>query len=226
MAVGACTSRAGTWVVVIDDGFGYNHSCLSPNCLTSPDFDWDSLSNGRNGDHDFDPFGQVGDAHGTAVNGIIGSDDNGTGAVGVACSAILVGYRTHGFISDARPQDIRDSIHHAIVTALADIANPSLSLSNSIASVFGAGVDAARFTEFATSIGTAMNSGRGGLGMTIVKSAGNSRDDGPDSGTALDLDDVNADPWTRDTRQVVVAAADQTRTGSCRTIRASAQPTS
>ena len=57
-----------------------------------------------------------------------------------------------------------------------------------------------RFDEIETAIGTAVNTGRGGLGMTIVKSAGNSRSD---------LYDVNADDWTNDTRQVVVAAVDQ-----------------
>ena len=57
-----------------------------------------------------------------------------------------------------------------------------------------------RFDEIEASIGTAVSSGRGGLGMTIVKSAGNSR---------ADNYDVNADDWTNDTRQVVVAAVDQ-----------------
>ena len=50
------------------------------------------------------------------------------------------------------------------------------------------------------SIGTAVEAGRGGLGTTIVKAAGNAR---------LDRYDVNADPWTNDTRQVIVAAVDR-----------------
>jgi Ca2+-binding RTX toxin-like protein/subtilisin-like proprotein convertase family protein len=199
-AQGAAYTGAGTRVVVIDDGFDYNHSDLAPNYDTFLDFDWDSLDNGSNGDHDFDPFGNPGDAHGTAVTGIIGADDNGTGAVGVAFDTSIVGYRTYGFISDGWLQDIRDSIHHAAVSAQGDVANISQGIANDFGSEFGNGYNAARFDEIETSINTAVDSGRGGLGMTIVKSAGNSR--------AGDYD-VNADDWTNDTRQVVVAAVDQ-----------------
>ena len=42
-------------------------------------------------------------------------------------------------------------------------------------SEFGVGYNAARFDEIEASIGDAVDHGRGGLGMTIVKSAGNSR---------------------------------------------------
>ncbi len=56
--------------------------------------------------------------------------------------------------------------------------------------------------EISTSIGTAVSQGRNGLGMTIVKGAGNFRDDGI-------IYDLNADGLTNDTRQVVVAAVNQ-----------------
>ena len=46
----------------------------------------------------------------------------------------------------------------------------------------------------------AVGYGREGLGLTIVKSAGNAREDDYD---------INADAWANDTRQVVVGAVDQ-----------------
>lgn len=182
----------GTRTIVIDNAFDYTHADLVPNYDTSLDFDFETNS--------LDPFGAAGEAHGTAVAGIIGADDNGTGAVGVAFDTSIVGYATANFITDAWLQDIRDAIHHAAVSAQGDVANISQGIANDADSEWGIGYVAARFDEIETSIGTAVNTGRGGLGMTIVKSAGNSR---------ADNYDVNADDWTNDTRQVVVAAVDQ-----------------
>jgi subtilisin-like proprotein convertase family protein len=182
----------GTRTIVIDNAFDYTHSDLAPNYDTSLDYDFETNS--------LDPFGAAGEAHGTAVAGIIGADDNGTGSVGVAFDTSLVGYAVANLISDAWLQDIRDAIHHAAVSAQGDVANISQGIANDATSEWGIGYNAARFDEIETSIATAVNSGRGGLGMTIVKSAGNSR---------ADNYDVNADDWTNDTRQVVVGAVDQ-----------------
>jgi subtilisin-like proprotein convertase family protein len=189
---GPAYTGVGTRTVVIDDGFDYNHVDLAPTYDTFLDYDFEFNT--------LDPFGGAGDAHGTAVAGIIGAAANGTGVVGVAHGTSLVGYRTAGIISDAWLQDIRDAIHHAAMSAQGDVANISQGIANDTASEFGVGYAAVRFDEIETSIGTAVGSGRGGLGMTIVKSAGNSR--GADF-------DVNADDWTNDTRQVVVGAVDQ-----------------
>jgi Ca2+-binding RTX toxin-like protein/subtilisin-like proprotein convertase family protein len=189
---GPAYTGAGTRTVVIDDGFDYTHSDLAANYDQTLDFDFEFNT--------LDPFGAASDAHGTAVSGIIGADNNGTGAVGVAYDTSLVGYRTAGLISDAWLQDIRDAISFAATNALGDVANISQGIANDAASEFGVGYNAVRFDEIETSIGTAVNTGRGGLGMSIVKSAGNSRGDNYD---------VNADDWTNDTRQVVVGAVDQ-----------------
>ena len=189
---GAAYTGAGTRVVIIDDGFDYNHSDLAAPYDDFLDFDFDQV--------DLDPFGASTDSHGTAVTGIIGADNNGTGAVGVAFDSSLVGYRVHGQITDYWLQNVRDAIHHAAMSAQGDVANISLGIANDASSEFGTGYNAVRFDEIETSIGTAVASGRGGLGMTIVKAAGNSRSDNFD---------VNADDWTNDTRQVVVAAVDQ-----------------
>lgn len=189
---GLSYNGSGIRTVVIDDGFDYLHSDLAPNYDVGLDYDFDLNT--------LDPFGSASDAHGTAVSGIIGAAANGTGVVGVAYGTSLVGYRTAGFINDGWLQDIRDAIHHAAVSAQGDVVNISQGIANDAASEFGNGYLAVRFDEIETSIGTAVNSGRGGLGLTIVKSAGNSRSSNYD---------VNADDWTNDTRQVVVAAVDQ-----------------
>lgn len=189
---GPSYNGAGTRTVVIDDGFDYLHSDLAPNYDTGLDFDFEFNT--------LDPFGSPSASHGTAVSGIIGAAANGSGVVGVAYGTSLVGYRTAGFITDAWLQDIRDAISNAAVSAQGDVVNISQGIANDANSEFGFGYNAVRFDEIETSIGTAVNSGRGGLGTTIVKSAGNSRSDNYD---------VNADDWTNDTRQVVVAAVDQ-----------------
>ena len=198
-AQGPAYTGAGTRTLVVDDGFDYTHPDFD-NYNQGLDLDFDALNNGSNGDNDFDPFGLPGNSHGTAVAGIIGAAADGAGAVGVAHGTELVGYRTAGFISDGWLQDIRDSIHHAAISSLADVTNISRSISGDPLSEFGVGYNAVRFDEIETSIGTAVNSGRGGLGMTIVKAAGNARSD---------IFDINVDDFTNDTRQVVVAAVNQ-----------------
>lgn len=189
---GPTYNGAGVRALVIDDGFDYDHDDLSSNYLQSLDYDYDYEVS--------DAFGEDWDSHGTAVAGIIGAAANGLGAVGVAYGASLVGYRVYTYISDEWLVDIRDSIYDGALNAQADVANISQGIANDEYSEFGFGYNAARFDEIESSIGTAVSQGRGGLGMTIVKSAGNSRGD---------LYDVNADDWTNDTRQVVVGAVDQ-----------------
>jgi VCBS repeat-containing protein len=190
---GLAYTGASTRVFVIDNGVDYTHSDLAPNYNFALDFDFETNVN--------DAFGGPTDSHGTAVAGIIGAAANGTGAVGVAFNTNLVGYRTYGFISDAWLQDIRDAIFYAGSDERGgDVMNISQGIANDADSEFGVGYNAVRFDEIENSIRDAVGLGRGGLGTTIVKSAGNSRTDNYD---------VNADDWTNDTRQVVVAAVDQ-----------------
>lgn len=191
-ASGPAYTGLGTRTLVIDDGVDFTHADINPNYNQGLDFDFETNT--------LSAFGNASNAHGTAVAGIIGAAANGTGVVGVAHQTQLVGYRVYQFISDAWLQDIRDAIHHSAVSAQGDVANISQGIANDLNSEFGLGYSAVRFDEIESSINTAVDSGRGGLGMTIVKSAGNSRGDSYD---------VNADDWTNDTRQVVVGAVDQ-----------------
>ncbi|MFZ1483225.1 MAG: S8 family serine peptidase, partial [Paracoccaceae bacterium] len=196
---GPAYTGAGNYIVVIDDGFDYNHPDLFPNYDQGLDFDFD-------GANDLDPFGLSTDAHGTAVSGIIGAAANGTGAVGVAYNSVLIGYRVEGLISDAWLGSIAEAIGYAATNALADVTNISQGLANDLDSEFGNGYTASLFDDIETAINTSVTSGRGGLGTIIVKSAGNSR--GAVLGDSDDYD-VNADGWGNDTRQIVVAAVDQ-----------------
>jgi len=190
-AEGPSYSGLGTRTLVIDNGFDYTH----------PDFtNYDQFL-----DYDFEfntpePFGDLAEEHGTAVAGIIGAAANGTGAVGVAFDTSLVGYRTVNLINDDWLLDIIEAIFSAANNAAADVVNSSQGIANDLNSEFGNGYNAVRFNEIEASIASAVDDGRGGLGMTIVKEAGNSR--------ASDYD-INADDWTNDTRQVVVAGVDQ-----------------
>lgn len=196
---GPAYTGAGTWTVVIDDGFDYLHSDLAPNYHEELDYDFD-------GANDLDPFGLDTDAHGTAVTGIIGAAANGSGAVGIAYDTELIGYRVEGLITDAWLTSIAEAISNAATNALADLVNISQGIANDLNSEFGTGYTASLFDDIETAIGTAVNTGRNNLGTIIIKSAGNSR--GTSVGASNDYD-VNADDWTNDTRQVVVAAVDQ-----------------
>ncbi|WP_102961346.1 S8 family serine peptidase, partial [Mangrovicella endophytica] len=182
---------AGIRVFVIDDGFDYNHVDLAPNYNQNLDYDYVSNTG--------DPFGNFDDSHGTAVMGIIGAAANGTGAVGVAYQSEIIGYRLYGLISNQWLNNVRDGIRDAADNG-GDVINISQGMANAASTLFGTGLSATAIQEIRTSIGHAVDTGRDGFGTMIAKSAGNSR------GTNFD---VNADPWTNDTRQVVVAAVDQ-----------------
>ena len=182
----------GISVFVIDNAFDYLHEDLAANYNTALDFDFENT--------DLDPFGLGTESHGTAVMGIISAvGDNGIGVTGIAYNSTAVGYQTNGFINDDWLQDIRDAIA-AAPNGGADVINISQGIANDANSEFGNGYNAVRFTEIDTSINDTVTNGRGGLGTSIIKSGGNSRSD---------FYDVNSDPWTNNTQQIVVAAVDQ-----------------
>ncbi len=57
----------------------------------------------------------------------------------------------------------------------ADVINISQGLSNDINTKFGNNRAASLYTDLDSAVGFVVNTGRGGLGTTIVKSAGNAR---------------------------------------------------
>ncbi|MBB5224373.1 subtilisin family serine protease/subtilisin-like proprotein convertase family protein [Amaricoccus macauensis] len=191
-AEGTGYTGKGTRVFVVDTGIDYKHSDLAPNYDTEHDRDFVT---GKN-----DSFGSASEAHGTAVAGLIGAAQNGSGTVGVAFNAEITGYRTSPTISDTWLKEIASAIDSAASNG-GDVINISQAISNDPNSQFATGYAAARFGAIETAIGHAVADGRDGFGTTIVKAAGNARED---------VYDVNADDWTNDTRQVVVGAVDRT----------------
>ncbi len=187
-AGGPAYTGAGIRVAVLDDGYDYNH----------PDFDrynrnidWDFLQG------DADPFGVADDAHGTAVAGLIGAAADGRGAVGVAFGVEMTGYRLGG---DSMVTSEAAAIKRAATTGKADVINLSWGIEADLRVAWGHNLPASGFAAIDAAIATAVNQGRGGLGTSIIKAAGNEREINFDS---------NADNWGQDTRQVIVGAVDK-----------------
>lgn len=180
---------AGIDITVIDEGFDFSHTDISPNYDTARDWDF-----GQN-DGDASPFFSD-DRHGTPVMGIIGAAQNGTGVVGVAFDSNLIGFR----IDYSTGTTITDAIDATSNTAATnyqatDIVNMSFGL------ISGASQRGSRETD----VGVGAASGRGGLGTIYVKSAGNSRG----------VQDTNLEALSNIFQTITVAAAlqDGTVTG-------------
>ncbi len=186
---------AGVDVFVFDDGFDYTHSDLSTNYDTARDFDY-ALNTS-------DAIGTSTDSHGTAVMGIIGAELDGTGAVGVAYGANMIGIRDFDGATSTFQSFFAqlDTIFTDAAANGADVINISQGLANVTSTIFaGDLIDFADIAPLRAAIDTAVDTGRGGLGANIVKSAGNSR---------LENYDTNASPWSNNTQQTIVAAVDQ-----------------
>lgn len=160
---------AGVAVWVFDDGFDTQHRDLKPNYGRTLDYDY------LQRDGDASP-GYAEDAHGTAVMGLIGAARNGSGAVGVAYDATLVGLRGYSD-SPASSDTIYDYVAN-LSKGLADAAAKGgdvLNISNGYAAYFDI-KDAAgnRFGDaIVAAAAQAVETGRDGLGLNIVKAAGN-----------------------------------------------------
>jgi subtilisin family serine protease len=146
---------AGVRVVALDLGFDYTHPDYD-NYRT--DLDWDF----ENNDSVALPDPDENDSHGTPVLGIIGAAQDGQGTVGIAFGADIIGYKT-----DFSRDEVEAAIELA-TTAGHDIISMSYGEGNNVFVRRDTLVDAAE---------TAAETGRGGLGLIMVKSAGNSRRD-------------------------------------------------
>lgn len=148
---------AGVKIAIIDDGFDLNHVDLIGQFNVSLDYDYVQ--------YDETPQAITGNNHGTAVAGIIGAANNGTGIVGIAYDAELIGLRI-GFGSNSTPQ----MFQYALIYAREfDVINNSWGFTIPFADDFN---DPA-YQIYANGIQNAALLGRGGLGSIIVFAAGN-----------------------------------------------------
>ncbi len=193
---GSAYTGAGITNVVVGDGFDYTNPDITPNYDTGLDFDYV-------GANDFDPFGAASDARGTALLGILGGAANNGGMVGIAFGSQMTGYRVEAPGSDTWLTSLAEAISSSATNALADVTTLGQSFMGQPTTMFGAGYSLANLDAVDAAIGTAVNSGRGGLGTILVHAAGDGR------GSNYD---VNADSWGNDTRQIVVAAVTETGT--------------
>lgn len=150
---------AGVTVGVLDDGFDYKHTDLAKNFDQTRDYDFYS--------NDADSYIGTGNKHGTAVAGVIAADDNGSGSVGVAPDAQLVGYRV------AFGSSSLTSFTNALLKAAdnVDILNNSWGISTMFWD------DSRKSTQSAlfNALDDLAQSGRDGLGTVTVFAAGNNR---------------------------------------------------
>jgi subtilisin-like proprotein convertase family protein len=180
---------AGVIVMVMDDGFDHANSDLVPNYDTDNDHDYGE------DDDDAAPF-YSDDNHGTSVMGIIGAAANGTGVVGVAYDATLYGARID---YSATSDEWRENYVEAFADAVEkDVGVINMSFGDTVS--FNSADTPANIAAMKAAIADAVDNGRDGLGIALVKSAGNSRGS---------FRDVNHGEMDSDTRQIIVAAVDR-----------------
>ncbi|MBL0370956.1 S8 family serine peptidase [Rhizobium sp. KVB221] len=179
----------GVKVMVIDDGFDHAHPDLLPNYDTANDHDY------GNDDANAAPF-YTSDNHGTAVMGLIGAANNGTGAVGVAYNSTLIGARID---YNLNANDWTTNLIGALRDAV-DLDVGVVNMSFGGAGDFDSYDGAANIARFHKALDYAVSEGRDGLGLALVKSAGNFR---------TSLTDVNHNQADNDSRHILVAAVDR-----------------
>lgn len=159
---------AGILVADLDDGFQITHPDIAPNYRT--DLDYDFLSN------DSDASAGTSDNHGTAVLGTIIGDDNGIGTVGVAFDAQGFGIR-QGFGAQGSLEQTLAGFQYALDKHV-DILNNSWGFTDAYSDDFGKTFLGTSFSEIGDVMRDMVDTGRNGLGINIVFSAGNSRTSG------------------------------------------------
>ena len=171
----------GVTVAVYDDSVQFTHHDLDDNYDASRHI---TLGGGI---HNPAPSG-ASDNHGTAVAGIIAAENNGSGTVGVAYDATLVGVdalaiNTFPLFGQAMAaQQNFDVVNHSWGFTTPFAANEQSAMWSAY---FFAGID------------SSVDNGRGGLGTNIVTSAGNDRQDDRD---------VNDSNFTSTHQTIAVAA--------------------
>ncbi len=184
-----------TWV--FDNGFDYLHSDLVGNYNQAIDIDY------VGGVIEFDAAPEFSDDnHGTHVMGLIGAARNGDKLVGIAYNSEIVGIRGYTDdqtqVNDSQDDFIRNLGDGARYAAdnFADVLNISAGAS----AIFDFGINTAINTDTLADWQYAVATGRGGLGLNIVKSAGNSRQQ---------FEDVNHKSVDASVLSITVAAVQQ-----------------
>lgn len=150
----------GVKVGMLDDGFDYKHRDLDSNFRVDLDYDFR--------DRDADSFSSLrNDNHGTPVAGVIASESNSLGGVGVAYEADLVGYRiAYGTLGT--PAMFAEALAKQINV---DISNNSWGYGGFFTDNF----NSIQLFNNGLMLQSATAQGRNGLGTVFVFSAGNSR---------------------------------------------------
>lgn len=154
---------SGVKVAVLDDGFAYGTTQLAPNYRTA--LDLDTLGN------DADAINDADDLLGTRVANLIVADDNGTQTLGVAFDADLIGIR-RGFNAEANNDDTLEAFQHALSSG-ADVMNNSWGTTTPFGDSFKVDVAGTDYSVIGAAMQDLVDLGRGGLGTTVVFSAGN-----------------------------------------------------
>lgn len=170
-------------VAIIDDGFDLAHPDLRDAYDTLLDFDFRT--------EDDDPSAEAGDTHGTAVSGIIAAVADGTGIVGIAPEATLLGLRV-SFASDSTPTMFERALAEMVTT---DVANNSWGYRAPFIDNF----DMPYMAAMKAAIRDAATVGRNGLGTPVVFAAGNWRTTG---------DNVNLHSLKNNSQTITVAGID------------------
>jgi subtilisin-like proprotein convertase family protein len=171
---------------IIDDGFDVGHPDIIGHYDRAGSYDF------RDGDGD--AGAGPGQNHGTAVLGVGAAAANGTGVVGVAGGATVVGIRI-GYDSAAPWSQYADSLNHAWRTS--DAVNMSWGFTEPFADNFAQN---GWYGPLRQALRDGADLGRGGLGTVWVTAAGNGRAWG---------DNVNHHNMQNDIRVMAVAATDQ-----------------
>ena len=171
----------GVRIGIIDDGFDLAHPDLAANFQGG----WDSRGN------DATPMAEAGDTHGTATAGLIGADDNGSGLLGVAHDATLLGFRI-GFGAAGTGAQVIDALTRQ---AGVDVSSNSWGYTTAFTDDFAN----AGFAPIAAALANAATVGRDGLGTVWVFAAGNARQAG---------DNVNQHNLQNSQYAIAVAALD------------------
>lgn len=151
----------GVRIGIIDDGFDLAHPDLAT--AFGPG-GWDARGNDAN------PSAEMGDRHGTAVAGVIGADANGTGLVGIAHDATLVGFRM-GYGAAGSTTQIATQLRNQ---AAVDVSNNSWGFSG----LFSDNFANPAFAPIRDALTFVTETGREGLGTVVVFAAGNARSAG------------------------------------------------